>query len=272
MKKLLVFTDLDGTLLDHNNYGWKAALPAINQLKSLGFPLILNSSKTSTEIKQLRQALGNNDPFICENGAVVYFNETLLESDEDTMETFYFARPYAYIKEVLAEIRAKYNFDMFGFDDIDLKTLMDLTELDKQSAQASKQREASEPIVWNDTDTSLDNFTKLLNDKDLTLTKGGRFHHVISPVSKGDSIKWLIKKYQNLEPETQWLTIGLGDSFNDVSMFEQVDYPILIRNPHGKRPDINHIPKLIESDKPGPEGWNVEILNLINTIQEMNNG
>ncbi len=29
MKKLFVFTDLDGTLLDHEDYGYTAALPAL---------------------------------------------------------------------------------------------------------------------------------------------------------------------------------------------------------------------------------------------------
>ncbi|MFW2371795.1 MAG: HAD-IIB family hydrolase [Gammaproteobacteria bacterium] len=266
MKKLIVFTDLDGTLLHHDTYDWTPALPAINLLKQHGFPLVLNSSKTSSEIKQLRKKLANDAPYICENGAVVHFNEQMKGDVEDSMAVIYFAKPYAYIKQVLDDIKKNYHFDMFGFDDIDVKTLMDLTELDETSARAAKQREATEPLVWNDNAESLDNFVRLLNKQGLTLTKGGRFHHVISPVSKGESIKWLIEKYQEMEPETQWVTAGLGDSFNDISMLEQVDYPVLIKNPHGKKPNVAHIANLVESKLQGPAGWNVEVTDIIKTI------
>lgn len=266
MSKLIVFTDLDGTLLHHDSYDWKPALPAIKALKEHDFPLVLNSSKTSSEIQQLRKKLGNDAPYICENGAVVHFNEQLKGISDDSMAVIYFARPFTYIKQVLDEIKQNYHFDMFGFNDIDVHTLMDLTELDKKSAIAAKQREATEPLVWNDNEESLKHFIKLLNKQGLTLTKGGRFHHVISPVSKGESIKWLIAKYREIEPETQWVTAGLGDSFNDISMLEQVDYPVLIKNPHGKKPNVAHIANLVESTLPGPAGWNVEVLKIIKTI------
>lgn len=266
MKKLIVFTDLDGTLLNHDDYGWKQAAPAINVLKKYAFPLVLNSSKTNSEIKLLREEISNSDPYICENGAVVHLNKLLQEANKEKIDTFYFSRPYTYIREVLDEIKQNYYFDMFGFSDIDVNTLMNLTELNEISAIAAKQREATEPLVWNDNEESLKNFTKLLNQHGLTLTKGGRFHHVISPVSKGESIKWLIGKYQELEPDTEWVTAGLGDSFNDISMLEQVDYPVLIKNTHGKKPNVDHIANIVESKLQGPAGWNVEVLNIIKNL------
>ena len=45
MKRWLVFTDLDGTLLDED-YGWAAARPAVEALQAASIPIILNSSKT----------------------------------------------------------------------------------------------------------------------------------------------------------------------------------------------------------------------------------
>ena len=44
MKRWLVFTDLDGTLLDED-YGWEAARPAVEALRAASIPIILNSSK-----------------------------------------------------------------------------------------------------------------------------------------------------------------------------------------------------------------------------------
>ena len=50
----VVFSDLDGTLLDHSTYSWKAAAPALAALRDRGIPLILASSKTSAEIAESR--------------------------------------------------------------------------------------------------------------------------------------------------------------------------------------------------------------------------
>ena len=64
------FTDLDGTLLDHATYDFSPALPALSALKERKIPLILASSKTGSEITELRSLLGLNQwPAIIENGA-----------------------------------------------------------------------------------------------------------------------------------------------------------------------------------------------------------
>ena len=209
----------------------------------------------------------NHSPFICENGAVVHLNKNMQHTDPDSMGEVYFAQPYAYILNVLDVIKQSHDFEMTGFNDMDISDLIKLTNLDEISASAAKQREATEPLVWNDSEQALDVFQQLLHEQNLTLTKGGRFYHVMSPISKGDSINYLMEKYHQLEPETHWVSAGLGDSFNDISMLEQVDIPVLIKNPHSKTPDVSHIQNIIESELPGPAGWNVEVLNIINKIK-----
>ena len=57
MTNFLVFTDLDGTLLDHHSYSYEEAMPAVRALVEAGSPLIFNSSKTAAEIKQLRHEM-----------------------------------------------------------------------------------------------------------------------------------------------------------------------------------------------------------------------
>jgi len=267
LKKLVVFTDLDGTLLDHESYSWKPALPAMLTLQKNDYPIVVNSSKTSAEIQALRKDMNINSPFICENGSVVHLNQTMQQSDADSMVSVYFAEPYKHILKALNTIQKDHNFDITGFNDMDVNQVMALTGLDEKSAKAAKEREATEPLVWNDTDESLLKFTKLLQAHNLTLTKGGRFYHIMSPVNKGESIKYLMEKYRSLEPDVHWISAGLGDSYNDISMLEQVDFPVLIKNPHGNTPDVSHIENIIKSDLAGPLGWNIEVLNIINTIK-----
>src|SRR5687768_8132133 len=64
----LVFTDLDGTLLDHDTYSWEAARPALSRLRHLGIPLVLCSSKTAAELRPIAKRLGLQTPLIVENG------------------------------------------------------------------------------------------------------------------------------------------------------------------------------------------------------------
>ena len=73
-KKIVVITDLDGTLLDQRTYSYEPSLPAVARLRELKISLVLCSSKTAAEIIPLQRELGLKDPFICESGGAVYFS------------------------------------------------------------------------------------------------------------------------------------------------------------------------------------------------------
>jgi len=89
---VVVFTDLDGTLLDHQTYEWEEAKPALNRCKALQVPLILVSSKTRAEMDVLRHELGLISPFISENGGGIFFPEE--GSDPVPPDTVRFALPF----------------------------------------------------------------------------------------------------------------------------------------------------------------------------------
>ena len=78
----VVFTDLDGTLLDHYSYSWSEAAESLKKLSRLGIPVIINTSKTADEVITLQKEMALNAPFIVENGSALYipkdFNSELL--------------------------------------------------------------------------------------------------------------------------------------------------------------------------------------------------
>ena len=47
---LLLFSDLDGTLLDHDSYDFAPARPALDALKGIGAGVVLATSKTAAEV------------------------------------------------------------------------------------------------------------------------------------------------------------------------------------------------------------------------------
>jgi len=67
----LISTDLDGTLLDHYDYSWSAALPSLQRCRDEGITVILNTSKTFAETHALQQALSLDGPIIVENGSAL---------------------------------------------------------------------------------------------------------------------------------------------------------------------------------------------------------
>jgi mannosyl-3-phosphoglycerate phosphatase len=75
MIRYIVFTDLDGTLLNHDNYDYTDALPGISLLKKSGIPLVFCSSKTRQEQEMLRGALNITDPFIVEDGGAIFIDK-----------------------------------------------------------------------------------------------------------------------------------------------------------------------------------------------------
>ncbi|HEY7818443.1 MAG TPA: HAD hydrolase family protein, partial [Vicinamibacteria bacterium] len=69
MSRLVLFSDLDGSLLDSETYEFEAASDALRELSLRSVPLVLCTSKTKAECAPLRRRLKNRHPFIVENGA-----------------------------------------------------------------------------------------------------------------------------------------------------------------------------------------------------------
>ena len=54
----MVFSDLDGTLLDHDSYSFEAAKPALAALVERAIPVVPSTSKTLVELEKLSVEIG----------------------------------------------------------------------------------------------------------------------------------------------------------------------------------------------------------------------
>ena len=75
MKKkftVVIFTDLDGSLLHRDTFKFDTIKDYIKSLVSKGIIIIPNSSKTEKEIEKFNEELGVNLPFISENGSSIH--------------------------------------------------------------------------------------------------------------------------------------------------------------------------------------------------------
>ena len=71
MLKTLIFTDLDGSLLDRDTFKFDEIKDYLKKLLSNGIFIIPNTSKTEKEILEFNNELGSNLPYISENGAAI---------------------------------------------------------------------------------------------------------------------------------------------------------------------------------------------------------
>lgn len=270
---LLVFTDLDGTLLDHETYSLESALPAIETLKERNIPLIFCTSKTRAEIETVRSLLQNNHPFISENGGAVFipkgyfsqkFNFTREDPDYLIVEL---GTSYSKLRDSIKKMHALLPGKIKGFGDFSLEEVADLCGFSSDQAELAKQREYDEPFLLEDeaSEAEIQGIAGRLN---LKITRGGRFYHLTGQNDKGKAVLILKDIYEDIcrEKSEGLKTVALGDSFNDKSMLEVVDYPILIQKPDGSYNPSVRLDNLILASGNGPSGWSDALLKLLNIL------
>lgn len=242
----IIFTDLDGTLLNHHDYSFESAKPMLAFIKANDIPLIIVTSKTKDEVMLLQKKLAISTPFIVENGAGIItphtdgYDARALGLNYDDVRNYF--ETYALL------------YKMRGFGDMSVEEVVALTGLSVSEARNAKARLFTEPFVLED-DSDLDALKLLANQDGLDVVKGGRFYHLISlGQDKAVALEKVIAQYE-AKSEQKYKTIGLGDSANDLRMLERVDVPILIPQKDGRYLECE-IDNVIKAKTPGALGWN----------------
>lgn len=265
--EFVIFTDLDGTLLDHKSYSFEAALPALELIKSKNIPLVICSSKTRAEIELYRKLLNNSDPFISENGGGIFIPSTCFshhfkhDKQVNGYKLIELGTPHKILIEVLDSIKRDTGLNLRGFSEMTIEELSEVSGLSRELAELAMMREYDEPfcIYGNENDKRC--VRKEIIGRGLKHTEGGIFHHIMGDNDKGRAAKILISLFKRKFPSLK--TIGLGDSFNDLPMLEAVDVPILVKKPSGQRDPRINVPNLVFAQGIGPEGWSNAILNFL---------
>ncbi len=258
-KQYLVFTDLDSTLLDHDDYGYEPVRPLVRELEQGGIPLIFNSSKTQVESLHLREELDNRHPFIFENGGGLaipeaYFDHIMPElAPEAGYLLQLFGADYGSIRRILLDLREEKGYPFRGLGDMDEAEIGRHTRLSGAAAERAWLRRSSEPLIWQGDPERLHAFSHDLREHGLKLVRGGRFLHVMGRTDKGRAMKWLLAQYRQRFQKPLHV-IALGDSDNDRPMLELAETAIVIPHRDGSHLEMEH-PDLITADTPAPRGW-----------------
>ncbi len=243
----MVVTDLDGTLLDHDDYSWEPAAASVATLADHEVPLILASSKTLAEMRRLAGELGLTQPLIVENGAAVAWPE----NGDYRVETM--GTPREELIEVIHQLRADHSWQFSGFSDWSASDLSEDCGLDLEHAALALDRHGTEPLVWQDSEDAYAQFLVEIEAQDLRAVRGGRYIHVMGEFDKADGLK-LVAEALGAERAIPLKILAFGDSPNDEAMLSAADVAVRIRS--RKSADMKvQAPLLLQPTQPGPYGW-----------------
>ena len=236
---MIVFSDLDASLLDHETYRWDAAADTIETLRRRGIPLVLASSKTASEMRTLADEIGTDAPLIFENGGGIDWRDGNVEM---------VATPRGELLAVLDRARAA-GFALRSFRDLGPAGVAEVTGLPPDRAAAACDRHATEPLLVDEPESRRESFIAFVNDAGLAVVRGGRFFHVSGDIDKGRAVRKVADRYPDRRP-----VIAVGDSPNDAGMLDAADVAIVIPGPGG-RPKMPMRETWNSAPEPGPAGW-----------------
>ncbi len=254
----VIFTDLDGSLLDHDTYSYEVALPLVKRLDRADIPLVFCSSKTRAEQEVYRRALDVADPFIAENGGAIFIGRGYFPFSYEFhrvisgYQVIELARPYSEIRQILEEIRLKNGLDFRGYGDMAAAEIAHLTGLDLASARLAQKREYQETLNLTGSEEQIQFVLTKIKEAGLNVSRGGRFYGVMAGSDKGRAVTILTELFQRKLGPIE--TIGIGDSLNDVPMLAKVGIPVLVKKPGNYWEEIE-LPNLYRIDSVGPQGW-----------------
>jgi len=263
----ILFTDLDGTLLDADTYRYDAARRALDRLRDQAVPLVICTSKTRAEVEPLRMELDNHDPFIVENGGALYipdgyFNFTLPGSSTgDGYRVIEMGASYPRLRRGLRRIEEQVGVSLVGFGDMTVGRVAQATGLAPFEADLARQREYDEPFLVEDRCMPLQGIREAARQFGLTIVSGSRFHHLVCGTDKGGACRVLIACYRK-----EWGTVstaGIGDSPSDFPMLAAVDRPFLVERPEGGHAEGVGVEGLTRVRGIGPAGWTEAVMKLL---------
>jgi mannosyl-3-phosphoglycerate phosphatase len=264
----VIFTDLDGSLLDHDTYSWAEASDALSLCRQTGVPVVMVSSKTAAELTVLAGEMTLSAPFISENGGGIFIPEGAFDRPPNgTVQhgefwKYALGAPYAKLVSALHQIREELGWNIRGFSDMDVSEISRLTGLGRDKAHLAALRDFDEPfVILGRAHPDVEPLIRASRKRALEVSAGGRFFHLHGANDKGLAMEKVVGWYRGSGRDVA--AVALGDSPNDFPMLERAVYPVLIRSQRAFPELRQKIPKLIVTDQVGPKGWNQAVLDIL---------
>ena len=263
-RPLVLFTDMDGTLLDHHTYDVRGSAAAVRALRRRRATLVFCSSKTFAEQIYWQRRLRLCQPFIFENGSALalpggFFPEALYSARhrEAGYDIVVFAHADAgALCSLLAGMSGAKGYS--GASDAELSSA---TGLKGAALARARARWYTETLLAPSDPEQAGVLGRLLEPHGFSLSQGGRFYTAqAAHVSKGQAVRWMLGMFGHTTALPPY-SAAVGDSLHDASMLEVVDLPFLVQGPDRRWAALS-VSQLRRIHHVGPAGFS-EVVRLL---------
>lgn len=229
MKKA-VFFDIDGTILDEKNYIPKSTVEAIHKLQARGNYAFLCTGRSRAFVKNKALLAIGFDGIISGCGTMIEFHEEVVYYKKLELEEV--KKTIAFLKEQNVAVIMEGRFRLF-VDEDDFGSDMYIARLRHEVGKELV------PITGNEENWEVSKFSCATERADLELVKrglSGRYELLVHDIpvmeivpkgcSKGTGILKVCEKL-GIDPAD---TYAVGDSVNDLPMFEVAGHSIAMGN------------------------------------------
>ncbi len=267
--RFLVFTDIDGTLVEAPERSFDTVRPTAKRLGELGIPIVLCSSKTFSEQLNLQESFGVSLPCIVENGSAIatparfWRSRPEGTSEHDGWNWLSLGLPSGEIRRRLRRVESEIGESLGGFGTMATEDVATQTGLDLVSARRAQAREFSETLALSRPEAFWSGLDPLFAAQGLSCALAGRFRTVVSSAcDKGKAVRKFVAMVARDTGRGDLLSIGLGDGPGDRDLLRatHVSYQVMNFQRGFSAIDAADVVKISEV---GPRGWVKAISALI---------
>jgi mannosyl-3-phosphoglycerate phosphatase len=271
--RVIVVTDVDGTLLDPKTRALPDERAALDFLAARGIPLVINSSRTRAEIERLHRTLQLQTPFICEHGSALFIPHGSFPFVPAGAQpavggaVIAFGRRYHEVVDDLRIACRDLPVEIVGFAELTIEDVAGELRLPLAEAQLAKLREYTELFrIVDETDAARSRVMRALRRRGLRSCRVGRHHLATATRDRAESLGVLEAMWARAWGEP--LIVGFADSEDDVAWLRHVDVAVFVQHDRlGVPPRVlAKLPTVHVTRSPGRAGWSEAIFEFVGSL------
>ena len=199
-KDILIFTDLDGSLLNHKNFEFNTIKPFILKCLRNNIRIIPNTSKTKNEVEFFSEQLGVDIPFIVENGSAIHNLDLVCSHFDKNIKSLILSRTANEIFEIFNnKVPLSLRNQCLFLKDMNAKKQSKVLGLNGEQLTSALNRLYSIPLIFNGRIEIKNELISIFNDLDIKFHEGGRVINICDNCTKGDAMKIILKKMEDIK-------------------------------------------------------------------------
>jgi mannosyl-3-phosphoglycerate phosphatase len=267
----LIFTALEGALLNPHSRSFSGAEEARAEVNRRQIPYVLLTSRTRAEIEPLRRELEHRHPFITESGGGVfipdgYFNLRIPGAQRcGRYLCVAVGKSYREVAAALDEIAQECGIGVAGFHHMNAREVAQNTRLRPREAELARDREFDEPFFFTSADErAIARFVTAAGQRGFQARRGSTFWRFSSGCDTASAVRLLTRLFRQ-NSYIKLRTVGIGSAAEDLHWLQVVDDGVLLPSPEEEpnaaaAPDLQRISV---GEVSGPAGWNSVVLGII---------